>query len=209
MQVVQRPHYTWDVISWMGDRRQTVRVKIDDLNDGTQEESYVIKNCEVTSSVQGRVLAPDHSLPAKLDLIRLQFGIGTKHLAEALGVERPTVYAWQKEESKPQDKRRERIETLLELAKYWKSLSERSLGKRAFEPVENGQSVMDVLKDDALDVGQAKNMLRKWAESQVVTKARLKSKAVAMRAAMEKRGVKPLSDAAIDATLREFTKTSI
>jgi len=209
VQVVQRPHYTWDVISWMGDRRQTVRVKIDDLNDGTQEESYVIKNCEVTSSVQGPAVAPDHSLPAKLDLIRLQFGIGTKHLAEALGVERPTVYAWQKEESKPQDKRRERIETLLELAKYWKSLSERSLGKRAFEPVENGQSVMDVLKDDALDVGQAKNMLRKWAESQVATKARLKSKAAAMRAAMEKRGVKPLSDAAIDSTLREFAKTSI
>lgn len=209
VQVVQRPHYTWDVISWMGDRRQTVRVKIDDLNDGRQEESYVIKNCEVTSSVQGRVLAPDHSLPAKLDLIRLQFGIGTKHLAEALGVERPTVYAWQKEESKPQEKRRERIETLLELAKYWKSLSERSLGKRAFEPVENGQSVMDVLKDDALDVGQAKNMLRKWAESQVATKARLKSKAAAMRAAMEKRGVKPLSDAAIDSTLREFAITSI
>lgn len=39
-------------------------------------------------------------------------------------------------------------------------------------------------------------------------KARLKSKAAAMRAAMEKRGVKPLSDAAIDSTLREFAKTS-
>lgn len=209
VQVVPLPHYTWDVISWIGDRKQTVRVKIDDLNDGRQEESYVIENCEVTSSVQGRVFAPDHSLPAKLDLIRLQFGIGTKHLADALGVERPTVYAWQKEESKPQDKRRERIETLLELAKYWKSLSERSLGKSAFEPVQNGQSVMDVLKEDALDVEQAKNMLRKWAESQVSAKARLKSKAAAMRAAMEKRGVKPLSDAAIDATLREFPQTSI
>ena len=124
-------------------------------------------------------------------------------------MERPTVYAWQKEESRPQDKRRERIETLLELAKYWKGLSERSLGKRAFEPVDDGQSVMDVLKEDTLDVEQAKNMLRKWAGSQVSAKAKLKSKAAAMRAAMEKRGVKPLSDAVIDATLREFAKTAI
>jgi DNA-binding transcriptional regulator YiaG len=211
VQVVQRPLSTWDLISWMGGRMQTVRIKIDELNDGRQEESYsyVIKNGEVASAAHERASGSDHSLPAKLDLIRLQFGIGTKHLAEALGVERPTVYAWQKEASKPQDKRRDRIEALVELAKYWKSLSERSLGKRAFEPVENGQSVMDVLKEDALNLEQAKNMLRKWAESQVSAKARLKSKAAAMRAAMEKRGVKPLSDAAIDSTLREFAKTSI
>lgn len=38
-------------------------------------------------------------------------------------------------------------------------------------------------------------------------KDRLKSKAIAMRNEMHQRGVEPLSDAAIDSTLREFAKT--
>ena len=186
-----------------GEYVQKMRVKFKDETENWQEENYAIRDCEITSSTHESAVASDISLPSKLDLIRLQFGIGTKHLAEALGVERPTVYAWQKEESKPQDKRRDRIETLLELAKYWRSLSERSLGKRAFEPVENGLSVMDILNEDALDVEQAKNMLRKWAESQVSAKARLKSKAAAMRAAMEKRGVKPVSYTHLDVYKRQ------
>jgi len=209
VQVVQRPRHPWDMSVCFGEYVQKMRVKIKDETENWQEENYAIRACEITSSAHKPAVTSDISLRSKLDLIRLQFGIGTKHLAEALAVERPTVYAWQKEESKPQDKRRERIETLLELARYWKSLSERSLGKRAFEALEDGLSVMDVLKEDALNVEQAKNMLRKWAGSQVSAKAKLKSKAAAMRAAMEKRGVKPLSDAVIDATLREFAKTSI
>jgi hypothetical protein len=44
---------------------------------------------------------------------------------------------------------------------------------------------------------------------EVSAKAKLKSKAVAMRAAMEKRGVRPLSDAVIDVTLREFANSLI
>jgi len=208
VQVVQCPRH-WDMDVCVGHYVQKMRVKIQDETEIWQEENYAIRDCEIISSTHESAIASDMSLPSKLDLIRLQFGIGTKHLAEALGVERPTVYAWQDDKSKPQDKRRDRIEALVELAKYWKSLSERTLGKRAFEPVDNGQSVMDMLSAEDLSIELVKTALRKWSEDHEARVGSLRRKAVAKREEMQRRGIKPLPDYVIDQTLREFAKSSI
>lgn len=208
VQVVQRPLHQWDLNVCVGEYTHKMCVKIKDEDEGWQEETYAIKDCEIIASPRDAAITPDISLPSKLSLIRLQFGIGTKHLADALGVERPTVYAWQKEESRPQDKRRERIETLLELAKYWQSLCEQSLGKRAFEPVDNGKSVVDLLKEDAISVERVKGLLRKWANSQAASREKLKAKALALRASMNNRGIKPLSEELVNQTLRDLSKIS-
>lgn len=203
------PAYPWEAYGeCYGDCIQTLSI-VESDTDAEPERSFVIKSHEITASVRGAaVTARDISLPAKLELIRGQFGIGMKHLAEALGVERPTIYSWQKEESKPQDKRRERIESLVELAKHWRTLSSHSLGKRVFEPTESGESVMDILKSDTIDAQRVKTMLRKWADSLTESRGKLKAKAATMRAAMEKRGIKPLSDSVINRSLRDLSNPS-
>lgn len=185
---------------------QTIRIW---TNGELKEQRFQVDDLEITDSVALDHAPADFSLPAKLDLIRMQFGIGTKHLAEAVGVERQTIYDWQNEVSKPHEKRRERIETLVGLAKNWSSLSERSLGMRAFEPVEGGRSVMDLLKEKDLNVEEIKTVLRRWADSHTATKARLRQKAITIRDGMASRGFKPLPDEVIDQTLRDLAKSSM
>lgn len=205
VKVVTIPEPCLDVPILYGGHTRTIRIR----TSGTVEaQCYLVNDFEVIAPHATDDAPVDLSLPAKLDLIRMQFGIGTKHLAEALGVERPTVYSWQNAESKPQDKRWDRIRTLVELANYWSSLSEHSLGRQVFEPVVTGGSVMDMLKEEVLDADHIKTVLRNWAASHIATKARLRQKAVTIRDGMASRGFKPLPDEVIDQTLRELANPS-
>lgn len=208
VKVIERSSSIWDVISWAGDHRQTIRVKIDSETEGAHEETYVIKHGEITSSKREDTTSLGISLSAKLDQIRFQLGIGTKHLARALGVERPTIYAWQNDGAKPQDKRWERIALLLEFAQFWEGVSESPLGKRAFEPVMDEMSVMDMLSAEEIDSALVKSTLRKWAEDQKTRSTAMRAKAVQKREEMARRGLEPLPERVVDQTMRELGRTA-
>lgn len=173
----------------------------------TQVAHYVSENGEVVAVDQDTAgLANGNPLPEKLDTIKTRLGIGMKHLAAALGVERPTVYAWTKGERQPQPKRWERIHSLLELADYWQDLSRHPLSRRIFVPMESGQSAMDLLSVDTLDVPLIKKVLTSLATDENDRSARLKDKAVAMRERMKAKGAKPLPDEVVEQTMRDLSR---
>jgi hypothetical protein len=144
------------------------------------------------------------SLPEKLEMIKQNFGIGTKHLACALKVERPTVYGWMSG-SVPQEKRRERIEALATLAQYWKSISKSSLNARVFDRVEDNRTVLDLLSDDAIGPNEIKSVLKKLAEESNSRIERLRANAEAMRDRMKAKGIKPLSEDIVDQSFRDLS----
>lgn len=147
-------------------------------------------------------------LISQLGFITERFGVGRKVLADLLRVP-PAALDLLKAGVAPEPEQIKRIEAMLELAGYWRSLSERSLGRRAFEPTKKGQSVIEMLADVNLPIESAKAALREWADDHEARVGRLRRKAVAKREEMARRGNRPLPDHVIDQTLREFAKSSI
>lgn len=56
------------------------------------------------------------------------FSLSTTELARLLGVERPTVYSWLRDETEPQSRNAERIKRLYTLAGRWREYTQHSLG---------------------------------------------------------------------------------
>ena len=193
------PRYLEENYQWM------LEITLDEADTDTQVERYVSENgavIEIDQSVAD--LTDGTSLPDKLDRIKSSLGIGMKHLAAALGVERPTVYAWVKETRAPQPKRWDRIQSLLELADHWQKLSSHPLSRRVFVPVESGQSVMDLLSAETLDAPKIKEVLNSLASDENDRSARLREKSVAMRERMKAKGAKPLPDNVVDKSIRNL-----
>lgn len=185
--------------------RWILEVILHEADADTQMDRYVAENgavVEIRRSVAD--LADGNSLSEKLDRIKSRLGIGMKHLAAALGVERPTVYAWVKGTRSPQPKRWDRIQSLLELADHWQELSRHPLSRRIFVPVESGQSVMNLLSAETLDAPKIKQVLKRLATDEMDRSARLREKAFAMRERMKAKGAKPLPDVVVDQSMRNL-----
>jgi transcriptional regulator with XRE-family HTH domain len=146
------------------------------------------------------------SLSSKLDFIREQFGIGTSHLAEALGVGRPTVYAWQKGESKPQDERRDRVEALLALAKSWKGLSHEPLGREMFEPLDGGPSIMQMMAIETPDSKKILEAFKGCLAERAANKRAMGKAAQQMRTRRAHQGQPDLPNRVVEATMRDFAQ---
>lgn len=187
----------YGVYSWLVEVTLKEANKRDRTKRFTSEDGAVL---EIESAEAQR----DASLPEVLGMIRVRLGIGIKHLAAALGVERPTVYAWMKGEQQPQSKRWERIQALAELAEYWESLCSQPLSRRIFNPIASGKSAMQLLSAEQLDLTEIKESLQHLASDEMNRSARLKAKAVAMRERMKKKGVEPLPENVVDQTLGDF-----
>ena len=195
----------WDPRYLEDNYKLMLEITLDEAEVDTQVERYVSENgtvVEIDQSVAD--LTEANSLPDKLDRIKSRLGIGMKHLAAALGVERPTVYAWVKGTTSPQPKRWERIQSLLELSDHWQELSRHPLSRRIFVPAESGQSVMDLLSAATLDTPKIKEMLKSLASDENNRSARLREKAVAMRERMKAKGAKPLPDDVVDQSMRNL-----
>jgi hypothetical protein len=185
--------------------RWILEIILHEADADTQVERYISENGAVIEISQHVAdVADGGSLPENLDRIKSNLGIGMKHLAAALGVERPTVYAWVKGTRSPQPKRWERIQSLLELADHWQALSRHPLSRRIFVPVKSGQSVMDLLSAEALDTRKIKEVLKSLATDENDRSTRLKEKAVAMRERMKVKGAKPLPDDVVDQSIRNL-----
>lgn len=86
------------------------------------------------------------SIPQLIAHIRGSLSLQIKQLAEALGVERPTVYAWIKEESVPRPQKRTRLQELYQLAKRWDELTNQPLGRALTEVGSDGRSILEILR---------------------------------------------------------------
>jgi DNA-binding transcriptional regulator YiaG len=204
--IVQTVEDSWNHGNLNEVYRYELEIIFEEENTDTQVAHYVSENGEVVAVDQDTAgLANGNPLPEKLDTIKTRLGIGMKHLAAALGVERPTVYAWTKGERQPQPKRWERIHSLLELADYWQELSRHPLSRRIFVPMESGQSAMDLLSVDTLDVPLIKKGFTSLATDENDRSARLRDKAVAMRERMKAKGAKPLPNEVVEQSMRNLS----
>ncbi len=186
--------------------RYELEIVLEEEDAETQVAHYVSENGTVVAIEHNTAdLADGNPLPQKLDTIKTRLGIGMKHLAAALGVERPTVYGWARGERQPQPKRWERIHALLELADYWQGLSRHPLSRRIFVPLESGQSAMDLLSTDTLDISKVKEALKTLAVDENDRSARLRDKAVAMRERMKAKGAKPLPEEVVEQSMRNLS----
>lgn len=82
--------------------------------------------------------------------IRASLSIQIKELAEILQVQRPTIYAWIKEQSVPHSQSRERLRQIYSLAKQWDRVSHKPLGKAIHDIGPDNYSLFDFLKDSII-----------------------------------------------------------
>jgi transcriptional regulator with XRE-family HTH domain len=83
-------------------------------------------------------------------LIRRWLSLSVADAARALGVQRPTVYAWERGEV-PAQKNAGRLRTLFELANHWRSLSDAPMGSLRKEGVtKDGKTFVALLCEHRL-----------------------------------------------------------
>jgi DNA-binding transcriptional regulator YiaG len=97
------------------------------------------------------VQAPDPVATSdRVLLIRRWLSLSVAEAARALGVQRPTVYAWERGEV-PAQKNAARLRVLFELANHWRSLSEEPVGALRRELVtSDGKSLAALLAERRL-----------------------------------------------------------
>jgi predicted DNA-binding transcriptional regulator AlpA len=84
--------------------------------------------------------------------IRLTLSLQIKELAAVLGVSRPTIYSWLRDEEKPQPQNRKRIAHLLKFAKAWKSMSKAPVGSMVRNQLgDDSKSLVELLSDSVPD----------------------------------------------------------
>jgi hypothetical protein len=113
----------------------------------------------------GRLPALNNAGPGRTDvskelaIVRHFLSLNTTNLSHALKVERPTVYAWLDDKWNPKPENRARLRELFELAQAWRGISNRPLGRLLWEPLDNGQRVIDLLSDEPLRFSLIKEAL--------------------------------------------------
>lgn len=126
------------------------------------------------------------SLEDQIALIRSSLSLQVKELAQAVAVERPTVYSWINAERTPQPANRERLHSLYRLAQHWNRLSDLPLGKALHELDPDGRTIFDYLRDDQIPVPVLQERLRAASESAAASAA---PPATSVRALAKKHGI--------------------
>jgi hypothetical protein len=91
------------------------------------------------------VRSPRGPLPSPEEMLAVSmanFSLSVTDVSRLIGVERPTVYAWLRDESNPQDHNYERIVRLFTLAKRWESEASATLRDWARERQVSKRSVL-------------------------------------------------------------------
>jgi DNA-binding XRE family transcriptional regulator len=80
-------------------------------------------------------------------LIRRWLSLSVVDAARVFGVQRPTIYAWERGEV-PSQKNLDRVLAVFDLANYWRSLSDEPADGLRKEPVTNeGRSLIELLSE--------------------------------------------------------------
>lgn len=92
--------------------------------------------------------------------IRSSLSIRMTELADALHVERPTVYAWIRDTSTPRPGNLERLQTVFEVARSWSQRSDLPLGGSVRQPLPGtDSSLLDELSADTIRPSEIESML--------------------------------------------------
>lgn len=93
----------------------------------------------------------DFLIQGKLAAIQQYLALNVTQLSQALGVTRPTVYAWLKAKADPQPIHLARIQRIYSVARRWRAMSSFPMGQLLTTVVpSSGKSLMDVLIEDTL-----------------------------------------------------------
>ena len=105
------------------------------------------------------------SVPTLVAGIRASLGLNVTETARVLGVERPTVYAWLANRSRPQRANWTRLIRLHDLALAWQYRSPLPIGDAMRLVDIDGKSIVDLLAQDPLPVGLIQERMRTAAEA--------------------------------------------
>jgi len=114
------------------------------VHSGTGASSYEDETREETVSIRGIDLC------GQIALIRAVLGPQVVELAEILGVQRQTVYAWGRGDNEPQRKHRERLLSLFRIAKRWKEERNVSAEHLLHAPDAEGRTIFGRLCDEEI-----------------------------------------------------------
>jgi DNA-binding transcriptional regulator YiaG len=131
------------------------------LNNPSEYESETGGQYVEHSETEATVYSPSQLLGT----IRSSLSLRVTELAEALQVQRPTIYAWMKSETEPQDDNRLRLEVISEIAREWRSLSDKPLGNLLRQPTGDSPSLMNLLKRKHLNQSGISKLLRQLSNA--------------------------------------------
>ena len=104
-------------------------------------------------------------VPAIVAHIRTELSLSITDLATMLDVQRPTIYAWLRGDSQPQQRNIDRLKFLYRVSNRWAKLAGRPLGRQLRHAFgENGKSLFELLKDEAPDFEEIANHLAALAK---------------------------------------------
>ena len=109
---------------------------------------------------QKRELEEDFLVQGKLATIQQYLSLNVTQLSQALGVTRPTIYAWLKAEAEPQSVHVSRIQKLYSIARTWRAKSTLPIGQLLTTVVpSSGRSLLDILTNASVDEAEANTLL--------------------------------------------------
>lgn len=91
---------------------------------------------------------------ARLSIIRRWFSLSVTELADAMRVQRPTIYAWMSARSHPKSGNLSRMRKLHDLASAWRVISQRPIGRVPKLSRDVRKSILQLLCRDVLDAAQ-------------------------------------------------------
>jgi hypothetical protein len=87
----------------------------------------------------------------QITLILSSLSLRVTELANLVDVRRPTIYAWLQGDFSPQNDKKSRLNTLFNLAKKWRLMSNAPLGKAVRDTQIEGATILDLLKQKKID----------------------------------------------------------
>jgi len=105
------------------------------------------------------------SFKTQIAAIRSALSLQMKELAEAVGVERPTVYSWINDQNSPQPTNRQRLHAIYRLAEQWNKLTSKPLGKALHHVDTEGRSLFDLLREAPIPKSTIVDRLRVIAQA--------------------------------------------
>jgi hypothetical protein len=145
---------------------------------------------QMASSVDPAAFTPI-DVGKQLAFARHYLSLNTTDLSRILHVERPTIYAWLDRKWDPKLENKGRIRRLYQVARRWREMFNRPIGKLVRESVDGDASLMDHLIRDKLEeaaINRVLAVIRELADRKSETKQVRSVREIARR-----RGFKPLS----------------
>lgn len=103
------------------------------------------------------------STSQQLTLIQHLLGLNTTELAQVIGVSRPTIYSWMRDDQEPHPSNLERMSMLYQFARSWKRICPKSLGAFVRQPILGSQSLVQLLSEKEYDAIEIQGALQALA----------------------------------------------